>query len=494
MTPGDVSGWRCKAPSVGSGGGPALDGGFQLCDGELQIGAGVDLAAPLLALQAAVAAAGNDAVIDRASLERLADVPISLGDPWPPGATELLVELLLCGPPSVGVIDSLDQRGIWPGIIPEWISVRARPQRNEYHRYTVDRHLLETVANAAGLADRVDRPDLLVLAALLHDLGKGHDGDHLAIGTAVAGSVVARMGLPDDDAETIVAIVEHHLLLGDVATRRDLDDPVTIRRVAEAVGSVDRVRLLAALTEADSLATGPSAWGAWKSELVGRLVDRVVHVLEGGDGTESPSTLFPSAQQREQLSSRGRHIEVSEHQLTVVTDDHPGIFSRVAGVLALHGFDVLGAAAYSADDRALSQFRIVGPPAGSSAWKRLQSDLDFALDGRLAINARLAERARLYRQGATQALSTESAAVTFDDHASPDATVIDVHAADTIGVLYRITRALAEFDLDIRSARVQTLGHLVLDAFYVTDADGHKISDARTLNEIERAILHNVNS
>lgn len=328
MTPGDVSGWRCKAPSVGSGGGPALDGGFQLCDGELQIGAGVDLAAPLLALQAAVAAAGNDAVIDRASLERLADVPISLGDPWPPGATELLVELLLCGPPSVGVIDSLDQRGIWPGIIPEWISVRARPQRNEYHRYTVDRHLLETVANAAGLADRVDRPDLLVLAALLHDLGKGHDGDHLAIGTAVAGSVVARMGLPDDDAETIVAIVEHHLLLGDVATRRDLDDPVTIRRAAEAVGSVDRVRLLAALTEADSLATGPSAWGAWKSELVGRLVDRVVHVLEGGDGTESPSTLFPSAQQREQLSSRGRHIEVSEHQLTVVTDDHPGIFSR----------------------------------------------------------------------------------------------------------------------------------------------------------------------
>ncbi len=169
------------------------------------------------------------------------------------------------------MLESLDQRGLLVKVLPEWEPVRSRPQRNAYHRYTVDRHLWEAAANAAALADRVSRPDLLVVGALLHDLGKGYPGDHTEVGIELVGRIAPRMGFGRTDTEVLAQMVRHHLLLPDVATRRDLSDDVTIDAVAEAVGNARVLELLAALTEADSLATGPSAWGTWKSELVAEL-------------------------------------------------------------------------------------------------------------------------------------------------------------------------------------------------------------------------------
>jgi [protein-PII] uridylyltransferase len=291
----------------------------------------------------------------------------------------------------------------------------------------------------------------------------------------------------------VVALVEHHLLLSDVATRRDLDDATTIERVAAATGTVERLRLLAALTEADSRATSPAAWSPWKAELVGRLVERVEHVLEGGELTGMVTQYFPTAEELAELAAGGRTVEGSDDVLTVMTDDRPGIFSRVAGVLALHGLDVLSAVAHSTDDgRALARFKVVDPMRSTVPWPRVVADLDLALTGRLAVPARLAERARAYGPRRRQAAPPATTAVCFDDVASTASTVIDVHAPDAVGVLYRITRALAELDLDIRSAKVQTLGHQVVDAFYVRDADGAKITDADVLGEIRRAILHSL--
>jgi [protein-PII] uridylyltransferase len=184
----------------------------------------------------------------------------------------------------------------------------------------------------------------------------------------------------------------------------------------------------------------------------------------------------------------GRRIEVAGDVVTVMTTDRPGVFSRVAGVLALHGLDVLAASAYSTQGRALAEFRVTDPFRDDTPWPRVTADLELALDGRLALQARLSERVRTYARRRT-AIAGPAPTVGFDDRASGDATVIDVQAADGIGVLYRITQALAELDLDIRSARVQTLGERVHDAFYVRDRGG-KIMDPRTLAEIERAILH----
>ena len=295
------------------------------------------------------------------------------------------------------------------------------------------------------------------------------------------------MGFAPDDIATVTWLVEQHLLLRDVATRRDIDDPATTQRVASQVGTIDRLRLIAALTEADGLATSTTAWDPWTAHLIARLVERVEHLLHGsGDG--GAVAAFPTPDQIARLMEGGRRIEVADDVVTVMTTDRPGVFSRVAGVLALHGLDVLAASAHSTQGRALAEFRVTDPFRDETPWPRVTADLELALDGRLALQARLSERVRTYARRRT-AIAGPAPTVGFDDRASGDATVIDVQAADGIGVLYRITQALAELDLDIRSARVQTLGERVHDAFYVRDRGG-KITDPRTLAEIERAILH----
>ena len=148
---------------------------------------------------------------------------------WPAGAADKLVALLLEGHAAVPVLEALDQRGLLARLLPEWEPVRSRPQRNAYHRFTVDRHLWEAAANAAELVDRVARPDLLVLGALFHDIGKGYPGDHTEAGMELVRGLGHRLGLGLADTDVLVAMVEHHLLLPDVAVRRDLTDPATIR-------------------------------------------------------------------------------------------------------------------------------------------------------------------------------------------------------------------------------------------------------------------------
>ena len=465
-----------------------LDDGVVLRDGDVHVVAESSPADdPALALRAAKAAAAHHTRIERSSLDRLAaEVPL-FPDPWPSGAKDLLADLLLTGPAAIAVLESLDHKGLLSRILPEWEPVRSRPQRNAYHRFTVDRHLLEAAVGAAALAERVGRPDLLVMGALLHDIGKGYPGDHTEVGQEIVATMATRMGYPPADVDLLVLMVRHHLLLPDIATRRDLSDDATIERVAEAVGSLEALELLAALTEADSIATGPAAWGEWKAGLVAQLAARTAHFLGATDGDDGRGAPFPSGEQQALMAAGERVVQVDGHTITVVTPDRPGVFSRVAGVLSLNGLDVLEAAAASDHGMALSQFT-VAPGLGSTInWDRVRTDLDRSLAGRLALSARLAERARAYARPGPPPRAPE---VRFDNDATHRATVIEVHATDGIGVLNRITRALAELDLDIRTAKVQTLGDEVVDAFYVLDAEGAKITDPDHQGEVRRSVLH----
>jgi [protein-PII] uridylyltransferase len=463
-----------------------------LRDDEIHVAAGADLGSdPVLPLRAAALAAAHGTTIDRQSLERLAAASPPLPDPWPEEARTRLVQLLLAGPRAIRVIEALDQRGLWTKVLPEWAPTRSKPQRNAYHRFTVDRHLVEAATGAAALAGRVRRPDLLVVGTLLHDIGKGRPGDHTIAGMDLVRDIGARMGFPPADVDSLVALVQHHLLLPDVATRRDLDDPGTIELVAKAVGDEATLELLAALTEADSLATGPAAWGSWKAGLVADLVDRTAHVLRGGSFADVRGDDFPSAHHLALMATGEQVLAGTDDTLTVITADRPGVFARVAGVLALHGLDVLEAAAYSSDDgMALARFRVEPSFGPVVPWERVTADLERSFAGRLALTARLDARARTYSGRRAVSAAPLRAAVSVDNRASASATVIDVQAPDSVGLLHRITRALAELDLDIRSAKVSTIGPQAVDAFYVRGVDGGKVHDAELLGEVERAVLH----
>ena len=443
-----------------------------------------------LPLRLAATAAGVDRAIARGSLHRLADRMPPPSDPWTDKTREALVALLGLGRPAVDQIESLDQHGLLVRLIPEWSAVRNKPQRNAYHTYTVDRHLLEAAALAAELTGRVERPDLLLVGALLHDIGKGYPGDHTAVGMEVVEHITTRMGFAPADVDVLVDLVRLHLLLPDAATRRDLDDPTTITRVARAVGNRLTLHLLAALTEADSRATGPSAWGDWKAGLVADLVVRADHVLRGETETARPDRIVEANRDlTDEVHQTGLpSVSLQPPRVIVAAPDRRGLLSSVAGALALNGMDVRAANVSGEDGVAVEVFTVEVARGTWPDTAKLRADLSAVLSDPTAVGERLSERERIYphrRRSAAHPLGSE---VSVDNEASETATVVEVRAPDQIGLLHRITRTLFEADLDVVSARVSTIGEIVVDAFYVRESDGAKVTEEGRLSSITAAI------
>ena len=460
---------------------PLADGVVEQ-DGEVVLARAADPATdPPLVLRAAAAAAQAGLPLAPRTLDRLTECP-PLPVPWPAAARDALLSLLGAGQAAVSVWEALDTEGLVTALIPDWERVRNRPQRNPLHTYTVDRHLAEAAAHAAALTREVARPDLLLLAALLHDVGKGWPGDHSVTGEVVARDVARRMGLPAPDTELVATAVRLHLLLPMVATRRDLDDPVTVTQVATAVGSRVLLELLHALAIADGLATGPAAWNDWKATLVADLVRRVEAVL---DGQPMPR---PAPLREDQLTlaaEGGPAATVLGSEVTVVAPDRPGLLWRAAGVLASHRLAVRSADATSVGATAVSVFDVepeFGDPPDATL---VAADLRRMLQGRLDVEDRLDRRARAVRP---RAAAVPAPKVSLVDDASDTATVVEVRAHDAPGLLWRVGRALGECGLDVRAARVETLGAEAVDVFYVTDGDGKPLDDG----DLRRTIVHSV--
>jgi [protein-PII] uridylyltransferase len=444
-----------------------------------------------LPLRLAAVAAERDLPIAKSGLHRLADRMPPAPDPWPLETREALVRVLLAGRPAIAALESLDQHNLLARLLPEWSPVRSRPQRNAYHRFTVDRHLLEAAVYAASLTDRVDRPDLLVVGALLHDIGKGYPGDHTDVGVEIVGRIGTRMGFARRDVDVLVAMVRHHLLLPDAATRRDLDDPVTIEKVAEAAGDVRTLMLLGALAEADGLATGSSAWGPWKAELVAELVNRTANHLEGRPLPKGSGWLNEGHHRlMDEVRENGRPVVVIEPpQVTVAAADRPGLLASVAGVLAIHGLDVRSADATSGDGVAVEVFTVEVPRGSWPDSARLREDLDAVLADRLRLDAHLAARAEAYAgERRPWSARTITPHVVADNEASASSTVLELRARDEAGLLHRVTQALFDCSLDVVSARVSTIGSEVVDAFYVRTAEGEKVTDPAVLQSVGDAV------
>ncbi|MEV7271078.1 [protein-PII] uridylyltransferase [Streptomyces bacillaris] len=471
---------------------------------------------PVLTLRAAAAAAEAGLPLSRHLVRHLATTVRPLPVPWPPEAREELVTLLGAGEATVGVWEALEAEGIITRLLPDWERVHCRPQRNPVHTWTVDRHLVETAVRAAFLTRRVHRPDLLLVAALLHDIGKGWPGDHSVAGEVIARDMATRIGFDQHDVGVIATLVRHHLLLVETATRRDLDDPATVRSVAEAVSSASTLELLHALTEADALATGPAAWSAWRASLVADLVKRVAAVL-AGEAPEETEEEAPSAEHErlavealrtgepvltlhtrpEEPAGEGE-VEPVGVELLIALPDRPGVLPAAAGVLALHRLTVRAADLRAVElpnevgesaDLLLLSWRVAAEYGSLPQAARLRADLVRALDGSLDIRARLAEREAAYPR--RRGVKAPPPRVTVAAAGSRRATVIEVRAQDAPGLLHRIGNALESSAVRVRSAHVSTLGANAVDAFYVTGTDGEPLPELRAAEvarEVEKAL------
>ncbi len=470
--------WARGPARRGAGGGDRpLGDGIVLRDGALDLVSTTDAADLTLLVRAAEQAAVLGVDFRTAALERLALEATPAVGLWPDAARDALVGLLGTGHNLVSVFETYDEYGLLTKILPEWERVRSKPQRNAFHRFTVDRHLTETVANAAELTRNVERPDLLLVGAWLHDLGKGWPGDHTVAGIELMREVGGRLAFPEPDIEILVQLVRHHLLLPAVATSGDLSDPAVAEMVAVSVGSVEVLHLLAALTQADSLATGPSAWTAWKQGLMEDLVRKVELVLRNEVPEFEVHTITPEDADLIARANGGLLVERRADELAVVGPDRPGLLCCVVGLLSVHGWAVQGAYVSEHDGVATNHFQIERSYARrDDNWDQFVDELRAALVDRRTLDERVEQRARAYPRRPSAARPAKPRVLRHQG-ASASSVVLEVRAADRLGLLYRLTRAISEVPLDIAHAKVSTLGQQAIDTFYLQAMDGTMPSD-----------------
>jgi [protein-PII] uridylyltransferase len=467
---------------------------------------------------------------------------------WDGPTRDAFLDLLCVGEGAAAALEALDRLGLLVRYLPEWAPVRCRPQRDPYHRSPVDVHLLETLATAARILDGAEEEDRVarearslvpdragyLLGALLHDVGKIGEPGHVPVGVRQARAALDRMGLPSATRDLALFLVERHLLLADTATRRDLEDDDLILDVAATVGDPGHLAALYLLTVADARATGPAAWTPWRQALVRELVAKVQHVLERGEmGPEVAERLAGRMEDvraalagqeageverfllrvprgyllavpaeravehfrllRTPLGGHEVRTAVAEgatagtYALTVVAADRPGLLSRIAGALAVAGLSILSAQVFTtADGVAVDLFEVEGVferEVDASRWRGFRQTLRRALEDRLALEHLVEEKRRRYQPPRADV----PVRVAVDNEASDFFTVIEVGAPDRIGLLFDVTRTLAELGLDVHLAKVATYGGRVVDAFYVRDALGRKLDGARAA-ELERAL------
>ena len=481
-----------------------------------------------------------------ALLDSIDDLDVSEEVAWDADVRAAFLRLLRAGDRGAVSLEILDRLGVLARFVPEWADVRCRPQRDPYHRFTVDAHLTSSLRamrrNLAGQGSdddpvqteavkQVPDPDALLLGALLHDVGKNGEGGHVPVGARVVGSILDRMGADPPLRDLVRFMVSQHLLLADTATRRDLSDENLVLDVAAAVGSSERLAALYLLAKADAEATGPAAWTPWRRTLIRELVAKVQHVLERGEmGTELAEELtgrvervrhlledepdierFLQRMPRRYLLAvdparaarhfatitppvganevRAVHFEgarAGTYELLTVARDRSGLLSWIAGSLALAGLSILTAQVFTTEDGvAADLFEVEGvweTEVPDRRWREFRGMLRRAVDGSISLERRVGEKRRWYPAPKVPTPVT----VSLDNATSDFATVIEVGASDRLGLLYDITRTFAELGVDVHLAKVATYEGRVVDSFYVRDGMGRKLSD--DLEEIDRAL------
>ena len=387
----------------------------------------------------------------------------------------------------------------------------------------------------------MDKRELLLLAVLLHDIGKGEGGGHAEIGASLIPTIARRMGLSKEDSERLEFLIRNHILMAHIAQRRDLHDEKMIIQFARQMGKSENLKMLYLLTYADIKGVGPDVWTEWKALLLQELYDKAFEVLERGDFRLEASSErvkkvkrkvleilgdeFPCAEVKEELKAMTtRHLlsnppaVLAEHvrillaldettivmkvahetdkgysNFTICTLDVPGLFSMITGVMAANGINILGAQIHtSTNGKALDVLQVNSPQGfvitDESRWQRVQEDMRQVLDGKVRVAALVEKRQRptLLTEKPKPRFPTR---VEIDNEVSEDYTVIDIYTHDKVGLLYRITSTLTELGLYIGVSKISTKVDQVADVFYVKDIFGHKVTSPDKLAEIRERLL-----
>jgi [protein-PII] uridylyltransferase len=459
------------------------DYGLIIHSEEVGLGPGTDAADPVVGLRAGALAAQRGLILSPVTADNLGKRGHALTTPWPEAAREALLEMLSAGPNVVPVWEDLDLAGCIGRWIPCWEPIRARPQHNPVHQHTVDRHLVQTVAEAQSHLTRVDRPDILLLTCLFHDIGKlpGGGMHHADRGAPIAREAVQAIGLDQSDAELIEHLVRNHLTLAGLATKRDHADPATLDALVEAVqGRTDILHLLRSLTEADARAAGPAAWTPWRAQLINSLADNVEGQLVDRTTRVDVTQLVDLGLARSvQLDGRPRiRVETQPGgvQLIIAANDRLGLFSDTAGLFASHSVQVRSAVLHTVEGVAVNTWRVdkqlaTDLPDTAYLIKQL-SRLEAGETGVLTPVQR--REARAHGSGAVS-----NPYVELVPDASETAAVIEVRTGDRAGLLYALGRSLSEIRLSIRSAHISTLAGQAIDTFYITEVEGSAPSKQR---------------
>jgi len=447
---------------------------------------------PTLAFKVAAAAAQVGLPLSLDTCLRLGEEAPAISTPWPRVARENFISLIGGGQSMIAVWEAYEQEGIITSWFPEWQVVSSLPQRNVLHRHTVDRHMVETVVHASALTRMVHRPDLLLFAALFHDIGKGGQEDHSARGAQLIGPIAERVGFDIQDQKTLSNLVEHHLLLSATATRRDLDDPVTIASVLALIPDLETLELLHALSIADGEATGKAAWSEWKASLVADLVDRVRSAMV--DDTIAPQPELTERQK--EIAASGKltiSVQKREHDylIDLVIPDRSGLLSLVSGVLNLLRLDVRSARTKTLSECAVMQWVVITDPYAPEVTEDiLMKQLLLAIDDSRGLAERIQSRIKAY---ATLPTIPVPAPVveTFTDGAT-DATIIEIRTHDRPALLFNIGDVITQCNVDIRSAIVTTLGAEAIDTLYLREFGGGALAGQRVeevANKVKAALL-----
>jgi len=460
-------------------------------------------------------------------------------------------EILESGKGALSVLEVMLETGLLSAYIPEFGEIESLAQHDVYHIYTVDRHLLQCVAELRSVASSeesifqsVSSARVLFLAALLHDIGKGAGGDHSVIGAELVGNIGARLGFDRMEQGSLQFVVRYHLFLPENALRRDLNDEMFIRHCAEKIEDSDRLAMLYLISVADSRATGPSAWSDWKATLLFDMYFKVLPYLQfsvaagvqyqvdqGVDWLRQQVDSLLVSEQDVRMSvgelpsdyllsftpeTVVSHLRIyhenreilrqkalltpgkmrSQWSLLVLCRDQHGLLAKICGVLSLHNLSVLNAQVFTWKNGCAVDVLEVRAEDGvefdEMNWQGVEEDLNLALGHRLGLGHRLYRKFKNSYDKRKRPSGIDEARVIVDNEASQKYTLVEVYSSDSPGQLYRITQTLADFGLTIHRAYIATEVEQLIDVFYVLDAQGQKVVDDSFAEELRDGVLYGI--